>query len=202
MRDLTTADRRAARERFLASVWRELASSSDWEVPLARLARLAVPECADWCFLHIAEAAGSAHSVHIAYACPESAALAERLRRDQPTGATPAWPLWPQWPKIMLVPNVDQSRLAEVAREHLDVLNAIRPQSFLVVPINVHSRPFAVLTFAYTQRSGRRYGADDIAWALNLAAQARLAIERAALRHELETASLAKEQFLAACRTN
>jgi len=103
-----------------------------------------------------------------------------------------------QWPKIMLVPNVDQSRLVEVAREHLDVLNAIAPQSFLVVPINVHSRPFAVLTFAYTQRSGRRYGANDIAWAVNLTAQARLAIERAALRHELETASLAKEQFLAA----
>jgi signal transduction histidine kinase/CheY-like chemotaxis protein len=195
VRDLTIPDSLAARERFLASVWRELASSSDdWEGALARLARLAVPECADWCCGHIEEAATIARSVQIAYPYPESGTLAELLRRGQPTAATSAQP---QRSKIILVPNVDQSRLAGIAGEHLDVLKAIGPQSFLVVPINAHGRPFAVITFAYTRRSGRRYGANDIAWAVNLAARARLAIERAALRHELETANLAKEQLLA-----
>ncbi len=194
-RDVTAEYRLEARDRFLASAWRELASSSDCELALVRVARLAVPECADWCFVHMVDASPVGRLVEVAYAYPESAALAEPLRHSQTTAATSARP---QWAKIILVPNVDQSRLAGVAREHLDVLKAIAPQSFLVVPINVQGRPFAVLTFAYTQRSGRRYGADDIAWAVNLAARARLAIERAALCHELETANLAKEQFLAA----
>jgi signal transduction histidine kinase len=124
-------------------------------------------------------------------------ALAEQLRRDPPPISTsgPAWS-----GKIVLVPHVEHSKLARDATKlaHFDVVAAIPCGSFLVVPIGVYSRPFALLTFAYTRRSGRRYGTDDIAWALNLSARARLAVERATLRHELETANLAREQFLAA----
>jgi signal transduction histidine kinase len=82
-------------------------------------------------------------------------------------------------------------------QQHLEVLHAIPCQSFLLVPIDVYGRSFARLTFAFAQHSGRRYKADDIAWAVNLASRARLAIERAVLRRELETANLAKEQFIA-----
>ncbi len=194
LRDLTTADRRAARE----PSWRQ--SGENW--PPRQIGKSRSRVLHAWPF----------PSVQIGAFCTSRRQQGPLTRFTSPTRARnrrpwlsgfvaisrAATPVRLQWPKIMLVPNVDQSRLVEVAREHLDVLNAIAPQSFLVVPINVHSRPFAVLTFAYTQRSGRRYGANDIAWAVNLTAQARLAIERAALRHELETASLAKEQFLAA----
>jgi len=197
VRDGTASYWPEARERFLASVWREFASSSDCELALVRVARLAVPECADWCFLHMVDEAPISRLVEIAYANPTWAFLAEQLQRCQPVVATSAQA---RSPKIVLVPNVEHSRLARVAteQEHLEVLKAIPSQSFLVVPIGIYGRPFAVLTFAYTQRSGRRYGVDDMGWALNLAARARLAIERATLRHELETANLAKEQFLAA----
>lgn len=195
MRDVTAEYRLAAHERFLASVWRELASSFDSELALARVARLAVPEHADWCFLHILDEAPISRLAEIAYANPEWAESAEQLRRCH-RAATFAPP---QRPKIVLVPDVDSSNLARVTigQDHLDVLRVIAAQSFLVVPIGVYGRPFAVLTFAYTQYSGRRYGADDIAWASNVAWRARLAIERTVLRDELETANRAKEEFLA-----
>ena len=186
-----------ARERFLASVWRELASSLDCEVALARVARLAVPECADWCFLRLADEAAVGRLVEVAYANPEWASLAERLRRSQPPAATSA--RRPS-PKIVLVPNVNNSRLARVGtdQEHLELLKGIATRSFLVVPIGVCGRPFAMLTFAYTPHSGRRYGTDDIVWALNVGARAGLGIERAMLRRQLETSTLVKEEFLAA----
>jgi signal transduction histidine kinase/CheY-like chemotaxis protein len=188
--------RLAARERFLASAWRELASSLDCELALARVARLAVPEHADWCFLHVLNETSIGRLIEIAHADPEWADLAETLRRNQ-SNATAFAPLQQQ--KLVLVPDVHRSWLARdaIAPAYLELLKQIEPQSLLVVPIGVYGRPFAVLLFAYTQRSGRRYRADDVAWASGLASRAGLAIERRVLRDELETANQVNEEFLA-----
>lgn len=196
MRDLTRGHRDSARERFLLLVWRELVSPVEWDVALARVAQVAIPDCADCCFLQLADGNAVARLVEVAYANPEWTPFAAQLRRCQPCVARSG-----QQPlrKIVLLPNVDGSRLVRTAFDEgqVTLLKEIGIQSLLMVPVVVSGRPFAVLTFAYSQFSGRRYGTDDLAWALEIAARAGLAVERTVLRQQLETSNLAREELLA-----
>jgi signal transduction histidine kinase/CheY-like chemotaxis protein len=95
--------------------------------------------------------------------------------------------------------GIEKSRLTQIAIPpgHREILKATAAQSFLVVPILVFGQPVATLMFVFTRHSARRYGADDIEWAVSVAARARLSIERIMLRDELERANLVKEEFFA-----
>ena len=196
LRDLTRGHPGSACERFLLLAWRELVSPVDWDLALARVAQVAIPDCADCCLLHLADGSAVGRLVEVAHANPEGTAFAAQLRRCQPCVAPSG-----QQPlrKIVLLPNVDGSRLVRAAFDEgqVTLLKEIGIQSLLMVPVVVSGRPFAALTFAYSQFSGRRYGTDDLAWALEIAARAGLAVERTVLRQQLETSNLAREELLA-----
>src|SRR4030095_8572617 len=72
------AERRSA---FLAQASAILASSLDYETTLASVSRLAVPEVADWCAVHVVEKDGSIHPLAIAHVDPSKAELARELQR-------------------------------------------------------------------------------------------------------------------------
>src|SRR5919201_373532 len=71
------AERRSA---FLASASKILASSLDYETTLKHVAQLAVPELADWCTVHLADAAGPPRQVAVAHVDPERVAWARAVR--------------------------------------------------------------------------------------------------------------------------
>src|SRR5207247_9664206 len=78
------------RHRFLAEAAGTLATSLDYRLTLRRLARLVVPDLADWCSVDIVEADGSIQSVALAHADPERVQGALELRRRYPPGADSA----------------------------------------------------------------------------------------------------------------
>jgi signal transduction histidine kinase len=74
--------------------------------------------------------------------------------------------------------------------EHLQLLRALRPISYLVVPLLVRDRKAGALTLL-SMNPERRYGADDLPAAEELAHRAALALEHARLYAETQRAEAA-----------
>ena len=71
----------------MAEASRVLASSMDYGETLQRVARLAVPQIADWCAVDLLNERGEIERVAVHHADPARLALAERLDRELPPGA-------------------------------------------------------------------------------------------------------------------
>ena len=61
-----------------------LASSLEYQATLDRLARLAVPELADWCIVDMVDEDGSIHQLAVAHADAAKVALAWDLDEEGP----------------------------------------------------------------------------------------------------------------------
>src|SRR3954469_7136353 len=66
---------------FLARASGVLAGSLDYEHTLAEVARLAVPDIADWCAVDVVESDGSLRQITSVHPDPEQEALLLELRR-------------------------------------------------------------------------------------------------------------------------
>jgi GAF domain-containing protein len=183
------AEAEAARRRFafLAEAGAVLASSLDFGRTLARVAELAVPFLADWCVVDVFAGRQAGHRVAVAHADPGQQAPAEQLRRR--------WPLAPDAlpPALapiaaghpVIVPELFDASLPAFARdpEHLALLRALRVVGYVCVPLAAHGRLRGAVTFLSAE-SGRRYGADELALAGELARRAALALDNARLYQE------------------
>ena len=69
-RDVTLRRRSVERERFLGGLTKALAVAPDYDEMLSELARLAVPELGDWCWIDAAEDDGSIRNVVVAHGDP------------------------------------------------------------------------------------------------------------------------------------
>ncbi len=205
-RDISARKDAEERLRFLAEAGAALASSLEYEQTLERVARLAVPALADWCFVDLLDG-DRIRRLAVAHSDPAKAEVASAMRRDYP--ARPDIPRGVA--KVVrtggpdLVPVVDDAMLREIARdeEHLALLRATGMRSFLSVPLVARGAMLGALTFGST-RPGRRYGIEDQILAEELARRAALAVDNARLYHEAvaaraaaEDANRAKDQFLA-----
>ncbi|MBV8085103.1 MAG: PAS domain-containing protein, partial [Chloroflexi bacterium] len=74
--DVTALKRAERAQRFLAAASRELSSSLNYDDTLAAVARLAVPDLADWSILSLANETGQLRPVAIAHPDPEKEAMA------------------------------------------------------------------------------------------------------------------------------
>ncbi len=84
-RDASVEKREHVRREFLARAGETLASSLDYRATLATVARLAVPQLADWCTVDIAELGGGApQQVAVAHADPTKVEFARSLGERYP----------------------------------------------------------------------------------------------------------------------
>ncbi len=173
---------------FLVEASRLLASSLDYEATLRNVARMAVPEVADWCAVDVLED-GEMVRVAVEHRDPEKVRLLERLQRLHPPdpearfGAARAL----RESRSELVPEVSEDHLRAVARdpEHLRLLRELGIASYLVTPLRTRDAVLGALTFAFAG-SGRRYGRGDLALVEDLALRAATAIETARLVRRLQ----------------
>ena len=87
--DITDIKQAEHAQRFLSEAGKTLAASLDYEKTLAAVARLAVPELADWCVIDLKTHTGF-ERVAVAHADPERLALAETASRRYPPRRTPS----------------------------------------------------------------------------------------------------------------
>ena len=189
-RDIRERKRAEEAQRFLAEASALLTASLDYETTLTQTVRLLVPRMADYCLLHVVEPDGHYHQVAAAHGDRQKEQLlgelaqSYRLDRTRPhsliatvlrTGE-PA--LAPELFDPLAEAAVPEPQLQRICR-------ALRPSACMVVPLVARGQVRGTLMIASSE-SGRRYDADDLALAAELARRAALAIDNARLYCEAQ----------------
>lgn len=200
-RDASQEKRKLLRRAFLADATERLVEAADYRDALSKIAQLAVPRLADWVGIAIRDGSeGRTQQVAVAHVDPAKVEFARELERrypanpDAPTGVanvirTGKSEFYPQIPTELL-------ERSAVDAEHLHILRELDLRSAMVVPLRGRAEVFGAMTLIYAQ-SDRRYTADDLAFAEELAQRAALMIERRRLQEEAEHANRMKDEFLA-----
>jgi PAS domain S-box-containing protein len=171
------ARRATGRTALLASVTAELSGALDGESALGRLAQLVVPTLADGCIVTVVDREGRARDVGSWHADPRRRPLLERyteIRLDTLPLASPvARALHSGTSVTETVTAVLDLMPPGPAR---GMLQALGPESAVVVPLPAEERTVGVLTLY--QDPGRVVAADDLETLRQVAVQAGRAIER------------------------
>lgn len=199
-------DARTAQNRltFLAEASILLSASLDYETTLANVARLVVSTLADLCIVDISEADQSISRLGFAHVDPEKE---EQLRELQyryppdPRGSNPV-AVTLRTGKSMVGSKQDGKLLTSIAQDayHLSLLKAIKPRSFMCVPMIARGRTIGVITFVATE-SARCYGPADLTLAEDLAQRAAIAVDNARLYHAAQVAEEQSCSFAARVET-
>jgi signal transduction histidine kinase/CheY-like chemotaxis protein len=183
-------------ERFLAEAGSLLAASLDYEDTLQSVGRLAVAYLAEFCIIDIVEDNGTLRRLHVAHADPADAETAQRLLsysldRSRPHSVYQVL----ETLAPVLVPAVTDEMLHSISQgdEHLALLRAMRPRSYIGVPMLAHERLVGALLFVSSRRA---YGEDDVALAEKLAHLAALEVDNARLYRAAKEAIRARDRIL------
>jgi PAS domain S-box-containing protein len=185
-RDVTEDRKREEGHRFLAQATKELVSSLDYQATLSRIARMAVPELADWCAVDILEPDGSLKLLAIAHTDPSKVAWAREFRRAFPIdmSAPTGLPRVVRTGKSELYPSIDSALLeGSLDEEPLDVIRELQLSSVMLLPLRARGRTLGAISFVFAE-SGRSYGEGDLVLAEDLASRAALALDNARLYRE------------------
>ncbi|HEX7151626.1 MAG TPA: GAF domain-containing protein [Thermoanaerobaculia bacterium] len=183
---------------FLAKANELFAASLDYETTLATLARVAVPDLADWCAVDVADDHEGYRRLAVAHVSPARVALAHELRERYPPD--------PRTDRVLQVMRTGKSDLisdipdamiaaAAVDEEHLRILRELGLRSSMIVPLRARGRMLGAVTFVSS--SWRRFTEIDLAHAEEFARRASIAIENARLYGRAQEANRAKDEFLA-----
>jgi PAS domain S-box-containing protein len=187
LENITEVKRAQLAESFMAQAGSVLASSLDYAETLNRVARLAVPQIADWCSVALLDEHGEIRPVAVHHVDPEQRALAEllqssyRLSLDEPAGV----PEVIRSGEARIFTDIRPEDLAGYARddEHLRMLSAVGARSVIIVPMTGARGTIGAITLASSE-SARRLSRSDLALAVRLGQRAGIAVENARLYTE------------------
>jgi PAS domain S-box-containing protein len=185
--NITGVKRAQLAESFMAEASRVLASSMDYQETLRRIARLAVPQIADWCAVDVLDEHGELERVAVHHRDPQMLALAEQLDRSY----RPALEEHAGVPEVIrtgeprIFTDINPEALADYARdsEHLRLLSAIEATAVIIVPLAAPSRTIGAITLVSSE-SHRRLTEADLGLAVRLGRRAGTAVESARLYTE------------------
>jgi signal transduction histidine kinase len=209
-------ERRHAEEaqRYLAEASAMLGKSLDYEETLSALARLAVPDLADWCRIDMIDENGSPRLLAVSHVDPEkvkwATQLAERYppRMDEPRGLAGVL----RSGVAEMYPDITQEMLAQgiTDPEYLALLRTVQFRGVIIAPITSPRGVLGAITLVSAE-SRRMYTTRDLDLAVEIGRRAGMAVENARVlsaektaraaaveaRRAAEEANAAKSQFLA-----
>jgi PAS domain S-box-containing protein len=185
--NITEVKRVQLAESFMAEASRVLASSLDYSETLKRVARLAVPQIADWCAVDLLGEDGQIERVAVHHRDPAMVALAEELNRsyrpslDERSGV----PEVIRTGQARVITDIDPDMLAAYAHDnqHLELLRAIGATAVIIVPMAGATKTIGAITLVSSE-SARRLSAADLALTERLGRRAGTAVENARLYTE------------------
>ncbi|MEX0937231.1 MAG: PAS domain S-box protein [Pirellulales bacterium] len=198
--DITERRRNESTLRFLADASESLSALVDYKSTLQKLARLAVPEFADWCAVDIVDSSGVPERLAIAHVDPKKVELVHRLSEQFPADPRADYGI----SKVLrtgepdLMSDVSGAFLSKIASApaHMELLRTLGLRSYMVVPLKVHGKVEGTLAFISAE-PGRHYEQADLSVATDLAHRASIAIENARLYEQVREADRRKDEFLA-----
>jgi PAS domain S-box-containing protein len=180
--DIGSHKRAERAEHFLSQSSRALASSLNSDEVLQRVARLAVPDVADWCVVDLLHPDGEWDRVAIAHADPEMVDGARELSERYPPGRDQA--MGPanviRTGQSELYPEITDELLCVGAEDerHYRVLAKLGMRSAMTVPMSTPAGTIGAMTFV-NGPSGRRFDGHDLELAEELARRCATAVDNA-----------------------
>src|SRR5215210_1918033 len=187
--DITERKRAEEAVRLLAEASAELTSSLDYRSTLASVARLAIPQLADWCAVDILTEDGSLDRLAVAHQDPRKVELAREIEERYPTDPEAPTGIYNvlRTGRPEFYPNIPEEALEASARdeEHLRLLRDIGFTSAIIVPVTARSKTLGTITLVSAE-SGRPYTDADLRLAEDLARRSASAVDNARLYEEAE----------------
>ncbi len=186
---MTERKRTEEQEHILAEVSKVLASTLDYRETLANIARLIVPQLADWFAVDLVDAEGHFELVELDHIDPEQVQWARAWREnhpidpDTPTGA----PMVVRTGRSELYPEItDEMLVASAINEgELTIARQLGLTSLMLVPLVARGKAIGVVTFVSTE-SGRKYDERDLALAEEVGRRAAVALDNARLYQQVQ----------------
>ena len=173
------------------------------------VARFCVPTIADYCSVHLADDDGTVRRVETDASRSREARRGSRARRADTSTSIDGPGEVPERHSLAAAAHRAAARLAAALRQSAPddetraLLDAVRPSSFMCVPLVARGRSVGAISLTMTD-SGRTFTPEDMDLAMELARRTAVAVDNAliyrrslALRLEAEAASSAKSDFLA-----
>jgi PAS domain S-box-containing protein len=199
--NITGVKRAQLAESFMAEASRVLAASMDYTATLQQLARLAVPQIADWCAIDLVRDRDQIERVAFHHADPVTLAAANELAGDDvhplDDSTAVADVVRSGEPVIFTHMRLGPAATAAPAQEHVEPPGAIAARSMVIVPLAGASQAaIGAITLASSESIRQLSNADlDLAVRLGRRAgsaveRARIYTERARIAHVLQRALL------------
>ncbi|MDP8950098.1 MAG: SpoIIE family protein phosphatase [Actinomycetota bacterium] len=191
---------------LLARAGEAISASLEHSAIVARVARLMIPEFADWCLVDILEEDGSLKQLAAAHADLGKEDLlrelgkyreldADALRESRRLSSTVF-----NTGESVLLPEVDDGDLIQGSTDdaHLELLRRLAPRSYICVPLRARGRVLGTIVLV-SSRESFRYDAEDLALAEDVARRCALAVDNARLyRGRSEIARALQDSLLPA----
>ncbi|MCC5610711.1 PAS domain S-box protein [Nostoc sp. CHAB 5834] len=188
--DITERKQAEERLRYIAQISSLLSTSLDYEETLEQIAKISVPQLADWCSVDILNEDGSIRRLPIAHADPSKAELARKLQEyaTDYKGASAITKVL-QTGQSELISEISDSLLVASTQnqEHLELVRQLGMKSVMIVPLIAQGRVLGTISFVSTQ-SNRRYDRTDLTLATDISHRAALAVENARLYRDIHQA--------------
>ncbi|MDZ8184060.1 MAG: PAS domain S-box protein [Nostoc sp. ChiSLP02] len=186
--DITERKQAEERLRYIAQVSSLLSTSLDYEQTLEQIAKISVPQLADWCSVNILNEDGSIRSLGIAHADPAKAELAAKHPGYVPDSNSAITKVLQTGQSELIAEVSDSFLVANISnQEHLELVRQLGIKSIMIVPLIARGRVLGSISFVSTQ-SERRYDRSDLTLATDVAYRAALAVENAQLYQDIHQA--------------
>lgn len=185
------SERRLAEERsqFLMEATNIISSSLDYKTVLSNIAKLLVPQMADWYSVVIKEEDGTLTTTSTFHKDPQKVAWAQEIAEKYPTdpNAPLGVPNVIRTSKSEIYPEITDDMLVASAidTEHLKLMREVGFKSVMIVPLIVRGKAVGALSLITTE-SDRHYDEDDLIFAEDLAGRIAISFDNAKLYNELE----------------
>ncbi len=185
--DVTDVKRAEFAQRLLARTGELLAASPDYRHTLDEVAHMVVPEFADWCAVNLRGDDGLVEQAAVSHWDPERLAAARELRDRYPqrldTGDGIAEVFSTGEARLIEAVSDESLRAGAADDEHLRLLREVGVGSAILAPMQASGTVVGVLTLI-NEPGSRRFDAEDLGLAVELARRAGLAIDSARLATE------------------
>ncbi|MFB3854154.1 MAG: ATP-binding protein [Vicinamibacterales bacterium] len=189
------------RSAFLADISTVVSSSLDYHTTLSNVARLVVPDLADWCSIEMATDDGRIEQLAVAHVDPDKVRWAREVRQRFPldpddSGGVPQVIRTGQPQLYATVPDalIDERVTDPGLRRALHDAGIV---SVMIVPLVGRRRVLGAISFTSTRESTRHFDRSDLAFAQEVARRAAIGVENAQLYGEAQEANRVKDDFLA-----
>lgn len=173
---------------YLAKASAVLSASLDYKKTLQTIAKLMVPDIADWCTVDILDDDGALQQVALAHKDPAKIKWARELRRqqgppdlDEPGGSGEVI----RTGKPLFYPYITDEMIVAAAKskEELKLLRDLGLVSAITVPLKINNKTVGVISLVMNEQK-RHFTQSDLEMAEELASRASLAMTNASLYSE------------------